>query len=954
MLSSHSRRIVDFLEERDYPYITQFGHGDMDMHVNPARSRFRAVLLPLGLSLGIALIGAMAAFAILKLTGSFTTAVDQAKLNLETATTARVSAMAMEKSLYHLVTARDYSEARVAAVAAIKGASFFDESAQRLSSILPGDPKVAELNRLNEFVRPIRLEVIKAGMLADVPGALDRLRVITPTIGEINNVALSIQRDGQDNLVEVSKSVARNGHNTIWLFGAIICLIFGGTFMVVLSNLRLQATQQRYVLQLQESNSKLEESEERYRQLVELLPDAILVAQEQRIIFANPAALRLFSAAAPEELLGKSLTELVAASNSGQAPDGTAPLAMGPQRFQTSEETALRLDGSQADVVVTRLVFQYQNQEALQLTIHDVSERKKLENKLAYQSTHDALTGLPNRSLFMDRLRQAAAEGRRYQREFVVAFIDLDRFKWVNDSLGHDIGDALLNNVAARLRDCLRESDTAARLGGDEFVLLLQDAPMLQAMPVLQRVVDSISVPMQIGQHEVSVTCSLGCSAFPDDGDTPDALLRYADAAMYCAKQAGRNNLQIYNDNLRQRVDQRVQMETELRHAIERNQLTLHYQPQVDLKTGTLVGLEALLRWQHPSLGLVEPGRFIPLAEETGLIIPIGAWVLRQACRQNSAWQAAGLAPLLIAVNVSAKQFARPGFDVLVRDCLDQCGLDGTWLELEITESAMMQDLEQAIPLMHALKRIGVGLAIDDFGTGFSNMQYLSRLPLDRLKLDGSFVRQMTHDPNSFSIANAIIAMGHSLNLKVVAEHPETEGQVRLLRARGCDHAQGYYFSRALPQEQITALLSAGPRLPLPQDIENAMVERTLLILDDDPNITAALKRLLRHEDYRIVVAHDVNAAFELMASTPAGVVLSDHWLNGDINGVDFLQRLKVLHPSAIRLILTGHPDLDVATAAINQSAVHKFISKPWDEAELRATILTCFAHHERLLVEIC
>lgn len=931
------------------------------MHFNPAHSRFRAVLLPLCLSLGIALIGALAALAILKLTDSFTSAVDQAELNLDTATTARVSAVSMEKSLYQLATARDRDEARVAAVAAIKGASFFDESVQRLSGILPGDPKVAELSRLNEIVRPIRLEVIKAGMQADVPGALGKLRAITPTISLINDVALNIQRDGQDNLVNVSKSVARNGHNTIWLFGAIIGLIFGGTFMVVLSNLRLQATQQRYVLQLQESNSKLEaaahslkESEERYRQLVELLPDAILVAQEQRIIFANPAALRLFSAATPQDLLGKPLAALVTDGESRTAPGGAASVLMGPQTFHTSEETALRLDGSQADVVVTRLLFQYQNQEALQITMHDVSERKKLENKLAHQSTHDALTGLPNRSLFMDRLRQAAAEGSRYGREFVVAFIDLDRFKWVNDSLGHDTGDALLINVASRLRGGLRDSDTAARLGGDEFVLLLQCASMLQAVPVLQRIVDTIALPMQIGQHEVAVTCSLGCSAFPDDGDTPDALLRYADGAMYCAKQAGRNNLQIYNDSLRQRVDQRLQMETELRHAIERKQLSLHYQPQVDLKTGNLVGCEALLRWQHPSLGQVEPGRFIPLAEETGLIIPIGAWVLRQACSQNSAWQAAGLAPLPVAVNVSAKQFARPGFDTLVRDCLEQSGLDGAWLELEITESAMMQDLEQAIPLMQALKRIGVGLAIDDFGTGFSNMQYLSRLPLDRLKLDGSFVRQITHDPNSFAIANAIIAMGHSLNLKVVAEHPETEGQVRLLRARGCDHAQGYYFSRALPQEQITALLSAGPRLPLPEDIESAMAERTLLILDDDPGITAALKRLLRHEGYHIVIAHDVQAAFELMASTSAGVVLSDHRLDGDLNGIEFLQRLKVLHPSAIRLMLTGHPDLDVATAAINQSAVHKFISKPWDDAALRATLLASFAHHDRLLAELC
>ncbi|WP_137886508.1 EAL domain-containing response regulator [Pseudomonas sp. 2FE] len=438
------------------------------------------------------------------------------------------------------------------------------------------------------------------------------------------------------------------------------------------------------------------------------------------------------------------------------------------------------------------------------------------ESELHFQATHDVLTGLPNRLLLLDRLQQAIICARRVDQRFIVCFIDLDRFKWINDSFGHEAGDTLLKTVACRMVACLRESDTVSRLGGDEFVLLLRDLDDVeQALLTVRRVIAAVSQPIQLGEREVTVTCSVGCSAYPADGVEADDLLKFADCAMYCAKETGRNNLQLYNAELRRNLEERVRLEGELRHAIERQQLILHYQPQVDLKCGVVVGVEALLRWQHPELGEVAPSRFIPLAEETGLIEPIGEWVLNQACAQNRAWQQAGVPCVRVAVNLSARQVTRDDVAALVARTLSATGLDPSWLELELTESASMGDPDRVIPLMTRLKAMGVSLAIDDFGTGYSNLQYLKRFPLDRLKLDGSFVRELTGCPRSLAIADAIIAMSHRLSLQVVAEGVETGGQLQLLATRDCDQVQGYYFSPPLPADQCAALLRAGP-LALP------------------------------------------------------------------------------------------------------------------------------------------
>jgi diguanylate cyclase (GGDEF)-like protein len=581
-----------------------------------------------------------------------------------------------------------------------------------------------------------------------------------------------------------------------------------------------------------------------------------------------------------------------------------------------------------------------------QLQQQEIAVRQQAESDLHFQATHDALTGLSNRRLLLDRVQQAIASARRSGQRFIVCFIDLDRFKLINDSLGHEAGDTLLKTIARRIMGCLRDSDTVARMGGDEFVLLLRDLEDVgQALHTVQRVADAVSQPIQLGAREVTVTCSVGCSAYPTDGVEADDLLKFADCAMYRAKEAGRNNMQLYNADLRRRLEERVKLEGELRHAIDREQLTLHYQPQVDLKRGVIIGVEALLRWHHPELGNVGPSRFIPLAEETGLIQPIGEWVLHQACAQARAWQQAGLPHVRMAVNLSARQITHGDVAALVKRTLAATGLDSAWLELELTETASMDDPDHIIPLLTRLKDMGVSLAIDDFGTGYSNLQYLKRFPVDMLKLDGSFVRELTSSPSSLAIADAIVAMSHRLSLQVVAEGVETEGQLRLLAARDCDQVQGYYFSMTLPADQCAALLRAGPQA-LPPTLARPGARRTLLILDDEPSETAAVARVLPPGQYDLLLSHDPDDAFELLATHPVGVVLSDHRMP-KLTGAEFLGRVRQLYPQTVRLMMSGYQDFNLVTAAINQGAVHRFLPKPCEHAELRAAVAEAFDLHE-------
>jgi diguanylate cyclase (GGDEF)-like protein len=439
-------------------------------------------------------------------------------------------------------------------------------------------------------------------------------------------------------------------------------------------------------------------------------------------------------------------------------------------------------------------------------------ERKRFQEQLEHQANYDALTGLPNRSLLRDRLRQAVY-AQRTARSIAVVFLDLDHFKFVNDSLGHDTGDELLKRVAERLRSAVRDGDTVSRLGGDEFILILNDQPGEERIfHALQRIVARVADPISIRGRELRVTCSAGISLYPQDGADVETLLKNADAAMYRAKDHGRNNFQFYTAEMNRRANERLALETSLRRAVERREFMLHYQPRVSLGSGAIVGVEALLRWQHPEWGLVAPDRFIPLAEETGLIVPIGDWVLRSACAQNRAWQNAGLPPVTVSVNLSARQFRQEDLAKWVARVLGETGLEGRHLEMELTESLVMHDAEAAIQTLQRLKSLGVQLAVDDFGTGYSSLSYLTSLPIDCLKIDQSFVRNITADGGNGGavLARAIISLGHSLGLRVLAEGVETGAQAEFLHGHGCDEVQGFHYCKPVAAQEFAALLAEG------------------------------------------------------------------------------------------------------------------------------------------------
>ena len=439
----------------------------------------------------------------------------------------------------------------------------------------------------------------------------------------------------------------------------------------------------------------------------------------------------------------------------------------------------------------------------------DISERKEREERVRHLAHHDFLTDLPNRMLLSDRITQAISLAQRSDAQVAVLFLDLDRFKNVNDSLGHTIGDKLLQEVARRLRACVRGSDTVSRLGGDEFVILVPGVTDAGDVAVLaQKVLEVVSEPYWIEGHELVSSPSIGIAVYPTDGPDVEALLRNADAAMYHAKESGRKNYQFFTPDMNTRAIERLSMERSLRRALERGELRLHYQPQYDIASGRIVGMEALIRWEHPDLGLVSPARFMPFAEESGLILPIGEWVLQEACRQNRAWQEADLPRVRVAVNISALQFRQPGFAESVQRALTHTGLAARYLELEVTESVIMHDAERVTQSLALLKQMGLELAIDDFGTGYSSLSYLKRFPIDRLKIDQSFVRDITTDQDDAAITGAIIALTRNLGLKTIAEGVETREQLEFLRAHGCDEVQGFLLSRPVEASACPALLA--------------------------------------------------------------------------------------------------------------------------------------------------
>ncbi|NTV09796.1 MAG: EAL domain-containing protein [Zoogloea sp.] len=587
-----------------------------------------------------------------------------------------------------------------------------------------------------------------------------------------------------------------------------------------------------YQRALAETNRLLESEIVGHNQSIALLQetsslkDAILESAEYAIVYTdsqgfihtlNPAAARMLGWPA-EELVGKETPlvyhsqEDVARWSAQHHAEGFAAIAAETRAHQgsTHEIILRRRDGSTfpASVAMSTVVDHSGEIRGYLSIVQDITQRRATESRILQLAHYDSLTTLPNRTLLKQRLDDAIRNAASEDRKVAVLFIDLDRFKYVNDSLGHQVGDELLQAVSRRFSTCVRERDTVARMGGDEFVVVLTglETPEISA-EVAERILASLQHPVVVGGHPLTISPSIGISLYPDDGGDGDTLIKHADVAMYLAKERGRNNFQYFESNLSARYSERLDLENRLREAVEHMRFELAYQPQVDTMTGELIGIEALVRWRDIDGRLIPPDHFIPVAEDSGLIVPIGEWVLNEACRQSAAWQARGLALVPIAVNLSARQFEHADLLDSIRSALAESGLAPASLDLELTESLVMGNPERTREILKACKELGLMISVDDFGTGYSSLAYLKRFPIDRLKIDRSFIKDIVDQPDDAAIARTIVAMAHTLRITVIAEGVETESQLGLLRRWGCDAYQGYLCSRPLDGEAMSALL---------------------------------------------------------------------------------------------------------------------------------------------------
>ncbi|TBW57654.1 EAL domain-containing protein [Marinobacter halodurans] len=578
---------------------------------------------------------------------------------------------------------------------------------------------------------------------------------------------------------------------------------------------------------------------------------------------------------------------------------------------------------------------------------NDVTESYRYQEQLEYAANFDELTGLPNRNLLMDRIQQAIAESGRQDKGFALAFVDLDNFKYINDSFGHAMGDQLLQEVARSLRDCLRPTDTLARLGGDEFVVLLKNKPDADSVSaVLARLSSAIAESKRVDGREVLVTASMGFCLYPQDGNDATNLLKHADNAMYQAKDLGRNQICSYTKEMNELVRHRVELEHALRYGIERGELELFYQPQLDAKRQLIVGVEALVRWRHDEK-LISPGAFIPIAEETGLILDLDAWVVHEACRQAKAWQDQGLSPVTISVNLSAGQFRRARCVPLIRDALERSGLEARYLKVEATESMVMKNTEDALDTMRQLKSMGIELAMDDFGTGYSSLSYLKRFPFDQIKIDKSFVDNVTEDPEGAAILRSVISLADTLGMQTVAEGVETMDQFAYLTRIGCDQIQGYVYSPPIPREAFEHFLQEDRSWDTNKGFVPQTGEaRTLLIVDEDVHVQNAIRRELRNEHYDLLTAADPETALKLMARQDVHVILVDQRMQ-QMDGITFLRKVKSIHPATVRMVLSGYTEVENLVNAINEGAVFRFITKPWEPDHLRNSLRQAFRENE-------
>ncbi len=577
------------------------------------------------------------------------------------------------------------------------------------------------------------------------------------------------------------------------------------------------AAQLGSMIEHKRAQEALRRSENQLRAIVDAEPECVkIVAADGTLLQMNAAGLAMIEASRPEQVIGKSIFGLLVPEyrepfrafieNVLRGNKGKMEFEMigfkGKHRWMETHSVAMPNDRGGPPVMLS--------------ITRDITELKHSEGRLKQLAHFDSLTNLPNRVQFIERLEQTMADADRNERLVGVAFLDLDRFKYINDSLGHGKGDLLLREVAIRLSGAIRRGDTVARLSGDEFALVLADMGHVDdAVRVAQKILDVFRQPFLVAGHELFVTASMGITLYPFDDRGAQDLLRNADVAMYRAKESGKNNFQFYVAEMTARATERLSLETDLRSALDRGELSLHYQPIAEGKSGRIVGMEALLRWKHPVRGMISPAQFIPLAEETGFIIPIGEWVLRTACLQCRAWQKLGFPSLHVAVNLSSRQFHQRDLPASIYHILQETGLNPLYLDLEITEGLVMQQAESSINTLRELKAMDMRISIDDFGTGYSSLSYLKRFPIDVLKIDQSFVRDIPGDADDAAIASTIITMAHSLGLKVVAEGVETKEQLNFMCEHGCDAMQGYFLSKPLPADQFESFLKSGARLTI-------------------------------------------------------------------------------------------------------------------------------------------
>ena len=691
---------------------------------------------------------------------------------------------------------------------------------------------------------------------------------------------------------------------------------------------------------------------QRFRGAMDATTDAIFLVDVlgMALVDVNDGACRL---------LGYARAQLLSLSPGALLPSPPpAPLATlqgGPAHLAT-EVTECELVRHDLSLVPVELSWHWYAQSPvpgghaaggllLIAVARDISERRQAQERLKHLAHYDGLTGLPNRSLFYQTLAQAVELAQEKSWRIVVLFIALDRFKSINDTLGAALGDELLRQFSNRLVECVRLRDTVGRLGNDEFALILtMSRNQQEAVAVANQVREALRAPFDLRGHAATLTASIGIAMYPDDATDPETLIKYANTAMGGAKQAGRDGYRFFTAGMNVQVLARLDLELALRHALEHEQFILYYQPKVDLRTGRISGVEALLRWRRPGYGLVAPAEFVPVLEDTGLIVRVGAWVIHAACRQIAEWRDSEVGPVHVAVNVSSRQFAEGDLEGEVTRALAQYQVAPELLELELTETALMSNAERTIVVLGKLKKIGVKVAIDDFGTGYSSLAYLQRFPIDKLKIDIAFVRNITSNPNDAAIALAIISMAHSLKLSVVAEGVESRPQLEYLRRNRCDEIQGFYFSRALPALELGQMIAAGAGLPPGHD-PAAQPAQTLLIVDDDVNVLSSLHRLFRPEGYQILTASTPAEGFEMLALHRVHVIVCDQRMPS-MSGTEFLSKVKELYPETIRIILSGYTGLEAVLDSINRGAIYRFYTKPWDDTQLRDNIRLAFQHY--------